>query len=1214
MKKFTNKIENSKEKKLRSGSALPADSVNLAFFKVDDVSPENTLTVIDLSPSIKENYIDYKNEQVSLLANEVGMLFDPLSGNSKFPSSDIYITNYRNSQRNTTDYVDVNILNQSMIGENSVSDYLYSYYVSRYFTVKSLMSGSLTQKVSYNGKEYFDIIKTSEIQKIQRTTGSIDLQDIMVLNPDGSEYVDLNGKKKYRVVLESYNNKQVSLAERLYKIIVLLEEPNPTNLFLSYPKIELDSDNYLVNQSLSYKENITPIQLFNEESEEASVVDYGSKYDNTYAVKSTESIENKFSTGGAFDDRGYNIYVNKKAITDDRTYEVFSWRIIGKINRNFNYANRLEGLLGNTARSRGVVKAAVIKANTKASYVDHHKIFTKLNLDSNPINIFNYLFKNPISEQAAIVPTSSDDSYWTVDLSTITHDQIKTFDFLILVVNSNTDIEQYQAKIRTFLNNGGCLFVELEGNPTLSVKSLYPVPLTDLVSGAATTVTYNRNTDPAQYPYSSINEYEDNRSWDIKSDVFDTGFGAYGKIAQTISAFASSMSAYQSISTNVGPVLTVNKVGAIETGGVNAGTIISNTVSINSKAGTDYIQGGALPESASVGAVLLTSDAEGPLKVFYNSIIIGLISKYFTSGNSSNNTSSTLLTPVLMHATSWKTSWAINGPTSNDEYDYNDVLIKNDKLDEYAQFQINKDQNGDLYRTISPMSYKEIFLQDFASSVDNSYGEFYNSSNDVISYYIEFTNETIIAKNGTRLTTPLSSGITTPYYTYSISATEALGSPVVKTTTMSMPLNIPGTFGQFYIKDRANSVTNNRGNQTSATNDVPFSYSYDFKTSYRAVRSTEASLAFDLSFQADFTLSLPITIKNFKLVYEKVGTRIKPGSDDPVSTTWQFPRSKQSISVQSTFDVPITRLGRGMTNKYACVQDLINYKAIHVTGDAQAGNHFPYTGDIDLDNSYKQYSQGPKDKNDLDTGPYVHYIQWTLKAAGYSVATDGKLGPQTGTALKSLQTKAGLVYIEAQVDSETKSAMAYVWCTKLHEGKVDDYKKEITKFYTKTPSIGQKVISYIEAAVLSDPVGSAATGRIQRITYTGSDANKTTNQIECNFIIQIPDSVLDRTDKEDILSIKIFSGAAKVIITGIKLTKEICSATSGATTFIARREKARKEKSFTEVQEIPANSAYNFNLNIKNNPKDNQYKYVLIEAHGTPLGGKFGPNAVRSVY
>ena len=99
------------------------------------------------------------------------------------------------------------------------------------------------------------------------------------------------------------------------------------------------------------------------------------------------------------------------------------------------------------------------------------------------------------------------------------------------------------------------------------------------------------------------------------------------------------------------------------------------------------------------------------------------------------------------------------------------------------------------------------------------------------------------------------------------------------------------------------------------------------------------------------------------------------------------------------------------------------------------------------------------------------------------------------------------------------------------------------------------------------------------------------------------------------MSVKIFAGATDISITGIKLTKEICSATAGKDAFIARRDKARKETSFTDkVIKIPANRAYNFSLNIKNNPKDNQYKYVLIEAYGSKLGGKFGPEAMRNVY
>jgi hypothetical protein len=301
-----------------------------------------------------------------------------------------------------------------------------------------------------------------------------------------------------------------------------------------------------------------------------------------------------------------------------------------------------------------------------------------------------------------------------------------------------------------------------------------------------------------------------------------------------------------------------------------------------------------------------------------------------------------------------------------------------------------------------------------------------------------------------------------------------------------------------------------------------------------------------------------------------------------------------------------------MTNKYACVQDLINYKAIHVTGDAQGGNHFPYTGDIDLGNSYKQYSVGPR-AGDLDTGNYVHYLQWTLKAAGYSVVTDGKLGAQTGTALTSLQTKAGLAYVDQQLDSETKSALAYVWCTKLHEGKVDDYKTQITKFYEKKPSIAAAVISFIEAAILSDPVGSAATGRIRRISYTGSIASKTPDKLVCNFIVQIPDSILDRTDKEDILSIKIVAGAAPITISRIQFTKEVCSPTAGLTAFNTKRAAGAKEKDLIDVATIDAYGAKRFPLSI-DNPKDNQYKYVLIQASGGKLGGAFGPQAMRNVY
>lgn len=49
-----------------------------------------------------------------MLANEVGMLFDPSTGGSRFSSNNFDITNYSNSYLNLTDYIDVERSNERM--------------------------------------------------------------------------------------------------------------------------------------------------------------------------------------------------------------------------------------------------------------------------------------------------------------------------------------------------------------------------------------------------------------------------------------------------------------------------------------------------------------------------------------------------------------------------------------------------------------------------------------------------------------------------------------------------------------------------------------------------------------------------------------------------------------------------------------------------------------------------------------------------------------------------------------------------------------------------------------------------------------------------------------------------------------------------------------------------------------------------------------------
>jgi hypothetical protein len=692
-----------------------------------------------------------------------------------------------------------------------------------------------------------------------------DIPDIFVTTSEGMPYHDQFGRPKYRIVLEAYDKKFVSGKEKLARIIVLLEDVESRGLKLHYPKIELDENNNLIKQVTNYVENINSIPLFKEMTEEATVVDYGSKYDNTYSVQSAERLEDKFSIGGSFDSRGYNVYVNKKAISDNRNYEMFNWRIVGKVTKSYDYAARLAGA---SSESGGTVNVAVIKANTKSSYSEHYKIFQKLNEPQNPINIYNYNFANPVS---SVSPQEDPESYWTVDLESITTDQARSFDFLILIVDANTNITNIQQKIEAFLGRGGCLLVDFEGTVIPdSVQSILPVSIgSNLTTGNFTSVNYNLTETAEAAPYSALNLFKFNQTWEIKQDIFDSGYGVYGKIEKVDGkAFDSSLASHSSVSTNVGPiVLTLYDKSSTNNPQVSSGTIIANTIQLSKLAGADY-----LPSSDSFvqtdpnvnrSSITLVSAAEGPLKFFYNSITLGISNKYYISSNAANF--QTILTPVVYHATKWYSSWALNGPVVDDNYGFNDVLIKSEKYDEYKIYKISKDEDGNLYREITPDSYEQIFLKSFNENVALNQDILRNTSSQRVEYFIEFTNDTISPKGGTKLLTPIASLITTPYDTYAIPLDVARKAPTVKTTTISNIINIPSSFGLFYVIERPEVLRLNRVNQPQIVNDTAFNYSYSFKTSWRTVQSRELNLNFDFSFDLFFTLKVPVKIQEWFL-------------------------------------------------------------------------------------------------------------------------------------------------------------------------------------------------------------------------------------------------------------------------------------------------------------------------------------------------------------
>ena len=106
-------------------------------------------------------------------------------------------------------------------------------------------------------------------------------------------------------------------------------------LTLTYDKVSVAQNNTISAVSFKYKETINALPLFNKISEESVVVDPTSRNKKIYAKKPTTNkaqninIENYLS-------EGFEVFVPRKALSDNRTYETFNWRLIAKTRKQIN--------------------------------------------------------------------------------------------------------------------------------------------------------------------------------------------------------------------------------------------------------------------------------------------------------------------------------------------------------------------------------------------------------------------------------------------------------------------------------------------------------------------------------------------------------------------------------------------------------------------------------------------------------------------------------------------------------------------------------------------------------------------------------------------------------------------------------------------------------------------------------------------------------------
>ena len=132
-----------------------------------------------------------------------------------------------------------------------------------------------------------------------------------------------------------------------------------SGLTLIYDKVSIAENNAISSASFRYKENINSLSLFQKISEESVVADLTSRSKKIYAKKPTTNKAQNINIENSLNE-GFEVFVPKKALSDNRTYETFNWRLIAKINKQINISSIN---YGNEIDQEGNIKQKEIKTS-----------------------------------------------------------------------------------------------------------------------------------------------------------------------------------------------------------------------------------------------------------------------------------------------------------------------------------------------------------------------------------------------------------------------------------------------------------------------------------------------------------------------------------------------------------------------------------------------------------------------------------------------------------------------------------------------------------------------------------------------------------------------------------------------------------------------------------------------------------------------------------
>jgi peptidoglycan hydrolase-like protein with peptidoglycan-binding domain len=1122
MKKFIDKTNSLKEPAIKTGNFVPRDAVNLGWFSGREISPKNNISLVDLSALIPENVTVNSQFDRLMYANQFGILEDS-NGNTLIDSDDISVSSiFLNSETLDRSYTPT---------EMGQKTFVHSYYVSRFFTLIPSRSFSAASLSEYLEEEYIP-------------------KHIKVIDNEGKLYADpATGIKKYRISLESFvTSSNRDLADVPHRIVVLMDDPSPTNLKIVYDKVEVNQDGSWFGQYLKFEENINSIKIFSEAREESEVIDPSNGDVMKFSIK--RNNKRSLVDGLNIENSGNQVYVNRKALDDNRVFEIFNWRLVAKISNsvNFSQANYGQETTGNTVLQK-TVKVGVLYSSNEGRDLTKIKPYVALNLQDSVFNLSGFTLTNPNAT------SSNKDSadYWLVDIDTVS--DLSGYDVIFSAIHWRLTDSQSQKMRNYFTTNNGTLVIDASQCSTNDLVALN----SSLTISSATATISNPTYPTLAQAGSLLTETSKNNGFTISNAEFisDSGIHGYAKVGSDYKLYKyftnSSINSVLSSGANKFSVLLRNSPN---TNNLVAGNIVASTFPIfdycnNIYSGSSLIPTnnyGTTPVKLNQGNVF-SDYVEGPYKFLYNCMLVAINDRIESSRSVIDVRSS-----VHYFTTGWNNDWVINS----------DVLYDDERAEYYENI---NNAGSNLYARNILNSPKTYYIEEIKKIITGYQDRFFDENQNNISFYIEFTNANVQWTNTVAVTSVEKNEISSSYEIVKIANKNSKCHAY--TTKVSPAFVIPSGFGPYQI--RAKTSTSRVDPLSSFSNVAPQNYPFQFNLSHSKISGGDSPKSFTASIKTvlnvEFQQKNNWTFKGVRTIPAAPQRIITPGSGGVTTTV---------TGADFSFTPGIVK-----TNSSAATSESANTLA-----SSDENNAFVYTGDISQGNTWDEYFQGK------GSGTFVRYIKLTMHHSGYnkSSPTNGTFDASLSTEVKAFQTSRGLP-ADGIIDSRTKEEMAFVWANKTAEQLEATRVSVVDKNNYKDTGIWD----YISAAskVKTANVNIVNGNEVKMINFTGS--SKASNKIKMWIAVPL------RNDEtiQKVVSAKIYPiafGPSATSYKGIRILdwNVSDSAQFSESFFNNKAQGYQKDGIITITLDSP----------------DFKGKWLSILLEGSTLGGnKFGPKA-----